>query len=192
MERIRGEDLASAWKSLSEESLGKILSQLQGMIQELRSLKPPPNTGVESCAGGSLYDSRLPHGSPRFGPFKTAQEFHRWLRGDVKATQLSDHVAKQEADDIKAMVALQDGQWPTPVFSHCDLNPSNILIRGEEIVGIIDWEFGGWYPPYWEYTSAWLGNITRSEWQDILISLLEPYHKELEMERTRSKWWGEW
>ncbi|KAF8849680.1 kinase-like protein [Acephala macrosclerotiorum] len=192
MERIQGETLAGAWRNLSKESLGKIFSQLKHMIQELRALEPPPNTGVESCVGGSLYDSRLPHGTPRFGPFKTIQDFHRWLRNNLEPTQIGDDVTAKDADDIKAMVVKQDGLWPSPVFTHCDLNPFNILIRGDQIVGIIDWEFSGWYPSYWEYTSAWLGNLTRSEWQGILLSLLDPYPEELEIERTRSKWWGEW
>ncbi len=192
MERIQGENLAGAWQKLSKESLRKIFSHLAHMIQELRALVPPPNTGVESCVGGSLYDSRLPHGTPRFGPFKTIQEFHRWLRNNLEATQIGDHVTTKDADDIKAMSVKQDGPWPSPVFTHCDLNPSNILIRGDQIVGIIDWEFSGWYPPYWEYTAGWFGNLTRGEWQGILLSLLDPYPEELEMEKTRSKWWGEW
>ena len=192
MERIRGDDLATIWKTLSKESLENIFSQLKTMIQELRSLKPSPNLGVGSCIGGSLYDSRLPNGTPRFGPFKTIQDFHGWLRDDIKATQIGSHVTGQDVDDIKAMIARQEGEWANPTFTHCDLNPSNILIRGHEIVGILDWEFSGWYPSYWEYTSAWLGNRTRVEWQGILLSLLDPYPEELEMEKTRSKWWGEW
>jgi len=192
MERIQGENLAAAWPSLSKESLRKIYSQLKDMIQELRALKPPPDRGVESCVGGSLYDSRLPYGTPRFGPFTTIQEFHRWLRNNLEATQIGDHVTEKEAEDIRAMIDKQDGPWPAPVFTHGDLNPSNILVRGDQIVGIVDWEFSGWYPLYWEYTSAWLGNLTRSEWQGILLSLLDPFTEELKMETTRSKWWGEW
>ncbi|TVY22805.1 hypothetical protein LHYA1_G008399 [Lachnellula hyalina] len=192
MERIQGETLAAAWRKLSKESLQKIFSQLKHMIQELRALKPPPNTGVESCVGGSMYDSRLPHGTPRFGPFKTIQEFHLWLRRNLKATETGDHVTQKEADDVRAMIVKQDALWPAPVFTHCDLNPFNILVRGDRIVGIIDWEFSGWYPSYWEYTSAWRGNLLRSEYQGILLSLLDPYPEELEMERTRCKWWGEW
>lgn len=34
--------------------------------------------------------------------------------------------------------------------------------------------------------------MTRVEWQGILHSLLQPYPEELEMERTRNQWWGEW
>ena len=51
IERIQGEELPKAWKSLSEESVEKILSQLKRILQELRSLTPPPGTGVESCVG---------------------------------------------------------------------------------------------------------------------------------------------
>jgi aminoglycoside phosphotransferase (APT) family kinase protein len=192
MERIQGEELASAWKKLSKKSLGTILAQLKNIIKELRDLEPPPGTGVESCINSSLYDSRLPHGTPRFGPYKTIQEFHRWLRGEVEATQMGDSVTDQEADDIKAMITKQDGHWLPPVFTHCDLNPFNILISGDKLVGIVDWESSGWYPPYWEYTMAWFGNQTRTEWQGILCSLLDTYPEELEMERTRNKWWGEW
>lgn len=154
MERIQGEELASAWKKLSDESLGKNFLQLKGMVQELRALEPPPGTGVGSCVGSSLYDSRLPHGTPRFGPFTTIQEFHRWLRGDLQATQIGDDVSNQDANDIKTMIAKQEGQWPPSVFTHCDLNLFNILISGYKVVGIIDWESSGWYPPYWEFTTA--------------------------------------
>lgn len=27
----------------------------------------------------------------------------------------------------------------------------NILVEGGRITGIIDWEYAGWYPEYWEY-----------------------------------------
>ncbi|KAF2756105.1 kinase-like protein [Pseudovirgaria hyperparasitica] len=192
MERVKGEDLAHAWRKLSKESLEKIFAQLKDMIQELRTLKPPQDIAVGSCAGGSLFDSRLPNGSPRFGPFKTFDEFHRWLREDIDVTKVGGHVTDSEVEDLKAMVKKQDVQWPPPVFTHCDLNPSNILVRGDKIVSIIDWEFSGWYPVYWEYTSAWRGNILREKWQATLFSLLDPYPEELEMEKTRCKWWGEW
>lgn len=55
----------------------------------------------------------------------------------------------------------------------------------------IDWEFAGWYPHYWEYTSAWHGNVIRTGWQDVLHKFLQPYPEELGMEKTRNQWWGE-
>jgi hypothetical protein len=53
MERIRGKELPTAWQKLSEESRQKVFDQLKHMVQEMRSLKPPPEIGVE----GSLCDS---------------------------------------------------------------------------------------------------------------------------------------
>ncbi|OAL30156.1 hypothetical protein AYO20_08872 [Fonsecaea nubica] len=57
MERIQGDNLARVWsmsckKPGFEQFRRKILDQLKGVIQELRSLQPPPGTGVESYAGG--------------------------------------------------------------------------------------------------------------------------------------------
>lgn len=63
------------------------------------------------------------------------------------------------------MAARQDGHWPAPVFTHGDLNPFNVFVRDGLVVGILDWEFAGWYPAYWEYTAVWHGNRTRQAWQ---------------------------
>ena len=89
------------------------------------------------------------------------------------------------------MITKQDGPWPPPVFTHGDLNPFNILLRGTQVVGIIDWEFSGWYPSYWEYTAAWYGNRTRQRWQDELDKFLDIQPEELKMEIVRQKWWGD-
>lgn len=40
------------------------------------------------------------------------------------------------------------------VFSHGDLRPQNILVKDEKVIGVIDWEFSGWYPEYWEFAKA--------------------------------------
>ncbi|RSL83770.1 hypothetical protein CEP51_004304 [Fusarium floridanum] len=191
MERIRGNSLAEAWKTLSDADRKNIFVQLQHIFQELRALPPPPGTGVESCRGGSLRDSRIPRSRPRFGPFKTIQDFHLWLRGYLKPEEHPEREDDQDWKGIKEMAAKQDGPWPSPVFTHGDLNPFNILVRGDRVVGIIDWEFAGWYPCYWEYTSAWCGNLTRQAWQYSITEFLDAYPAELEMEKTRQRWWGD-
>lgn len=190
MERIRGEDIPRAWKRLSEEGRQKMFAQLKAMIDELRRLTPPLGTGVESCTGGSLTDCRIKR-AERFGPFKSIQDFHFWLREDLRPSDHPNRAKDQEWQDIEKMAAMQDGPWPPPVFTHADLNPCNILIRDDNVVAIIDWEFSGWYPHYWEYTSAYYGNISRTGWQDELCNFLETFPAELEMERTRNQWWGE-
>lgn len=190
MERILGEEIPTAWKSLPEPARRKVYSQLKAMIQELRALKPSPGTGVESCVRGSLFDSRITR-CPRFGPFKTIQAFHLWLRDELCLSENQNDRKDDDWLDIEKMVAMQDASWPPPVFTHADLNPFNILVEDGKVVGIIDWESSGWYPAYWEYTSAWHGNMTRTGWQDVLDEFVESYPAELVMEQIRHRWWGE-
>lgn len=40
------------------------------------------------------------------------------------------------------------------VLTHGDLSSLNVLVRGDEVVGVVDWETTGWFPRYWEYTCA--------------------------------------
>jgi thiamine kinase-like enzyme len=89
------------------------------------------------------------------------------------------------------MTAKQNGLWPSRVFTHGDLNPFNISIRGDKVVGIIDWEFSGWYPHYWKHISAWLGNRLSTGWQGDLCKFLDTYPAEFEMEKILHKWWGD-
>ncbi|KAN0119420.1 Protein kinase-like domain containing protein [Hyaloscypha variabilis] len=70
--------------------------------------------------------------------------------------------------------------WPPPVFTHGDLSSLNVLVREDQIVGIIDWETAGWYPSYWEYTTAWQ-----------IDKFQEPMPAELEMEMIRLKDFGD-
>ncbi|KAK0387000.1 hypothetical protein NLU13_5314 [Sarocladium strictum] len=191
MERVQGDELSKLLRTMPKETLENVFSQLREIIRELRALSPAC-TGVESCVGGSLYDSRIPQGNPRFGPFKTIQDFHFWLRKGLRPEEIQDRERDQDWEDLQEMMRRQDGPWPPPVFTHGDLNPSNILVREGRVVGIIDWEFSGWYPHYWEYTSSWFGNITRPEWQSKLDQFLDrPLPGELKMEEVRNKWWGE-
>ncbi|KAH7890944.1 kinase-like domain-containing protein [Phlebopus sp. FC_14] len=166
MERIKGEAIANTWHSRSGESKAKILAQLREMVKEWRKL-PPPGPGVAHVGGGPLYDGRLPGTSLTFGPFKTIQDFHSFLRNGHRARP--DHIP-----EINNMISLQDRPWPMPVFTHGDLSSFNIIVRGDEVVGIIDWETAGWYPSYWEYTT-----------------FLEPMPQELEMEKIRQRYFGD-
>ncbi|TKA22544.1 hypothetical protein B0A50_08085 [Salinomyces thailandicus] len=193
MERIQGQELAVAFKKLPKTDHHKVYAQLRSMLDELRALKPSEATGVESCVGGSVFEHRLPRCPPRFGPFATIQAFHLWLRDDFQPSDEVEQHTRTDSDwrDIEKMAAMQDGLWPPPVFTHGDLNPFNILVRGDKVVAIIDWELAGWYPNYWEYTSTWLGSYLRwPDWQDALHLFLDPFPEELEMDRTRYIWWG--
>jgi aminoglycoside phosphotransferase len=190
MERIKGIPIAHALATATDEARDRLFQQLRSMIKELRAL-PSHGTHVESCVGGSLRDSRIPRSRPRFGPFDSVHEFHRWLREDLRLEEVTNQPESQRSEDLKNMINAQGGPWPGTVFTHGDLNPFNILVRGDQVVGIIDWEFAGWYPTYWEYTSAWCGNVVRPSWQDMLPRFLDAFPEELKMEITRQRFWGD-
>jgi hypothetical protein len=85
----------------------------------------------------------------------------------------------------------------TSVFTHCDLALRytfllfyfshlvitvirNILVEGKIITGIVDWEFSGWYPIYWEFIAAmgpamdcgdyikWVPEFLEPNWQALV------------------------
>ena len=193
MERLPGVTFAEAWPKLSAAQVTAVFKQLRAMLAELGALPSPPAGGVQSCVGGSLRDSRIARSRPRFGPFPDTQAFHLWLREGLRPEEHPerDDAGDQDWQDLKAMAARQDGPWPALVFTHGDLNPFNIFVHEGRVVGIIDWGFAGWYPPYWEYTAAWYRNSIRKAWQDVLPEFLDTFPEELEMEITRQKWYGD-
>lgn len=40
---------------------------------------------------------------------------------------------------------------PDPAFSNGDLWPENLLVRGQRLVGVIDWQHAGWSDPLFEF-----------------------------------------
>lgn len=182
MERIKGEYIGRGWVRRTEESKAKLLSQLSEMVLEMRRLPPPDGVGVASADGGPLYDCRVPGPSLRHGPFSTIQDFHRHLRMGL---EYDDELQP----DVQTLIKQQDQSWPL-LFTHGDLSSLNILARGDEIVGIVDWETAGWYPAYWEYTSACQVNPQNSFWIHEIDKFLQPWPEELAMERIRWERFG--
>ncbi|KAI4145800.1 MAG: hypothetical protein LQ341_002261 [Variospora aurantia] len=186
MEFIRAPMVAQGWRSRSPESRAKIHQQLRRMIDELRSIPSPKHLGVANVAGGPLFDPRLPGKSLTFGPFKDTAEFHLHIREGWDQERCST-LALDRQGEIQELIKQHEGSWPLR-FTHGDLSSLNILARGDEVVGIVDWDTAGWYPSYWEYTTAWHVNPYNEFWQDEVDNFLEPMPEALAMEQTRRKY----
>lgn len=189
MERVRGQALNTILPSLSTADKATIFSQLRSAMDQLRFLEPP-SMAVQSCVGGSLLDSRIAHArDKRFGPFDSIADFHLWLRQHRQLPLTSPHWSDEEVMAIEKMIQCKDeGSWLPPVFTLADLNSSNVIVRNGELAGFIDWEFAGWYPSYWEYTSAWCTAVIATNWRQYLDRFLDPFPVELE---TRNEYWGQ-
>ncbi|KAK3077698.1 hypothetical protein LTS18_009541 [Coniosporium uncinatum] len=188
MERMRGQCLAQRWFGLAPEAKQKTFGQLKNMIDEMRNLLPPVTGAISNVDGGTLYDMRLPrdpsNANGRFGPFQSVQDFHRYLRSAFEAH--SDHVA-----DVSQLIHWQDYQDPKTKFTHGDLSSLNVLVNGDQVTAIIDWETAGWYPEYWEYTTACQVNPRNPWWRDELDKFLEPFPEASEMDKIRLKYFGD-
>ncbi|KAF1852212.1 kinase-like protein [Cucurbitaria berberidis CBS 394.84] len=192
MERIRGETIAKRWHSLSDSSKLLIFTQLKRMIEELRSI-PCQTNGVSNLDGGPIHDYRLHPSS--CGPFDTLSDFHLALRNNVTlpSLQAQNHNSPNPAAilDVKKLVAFHESVIRSPVFTHGDLSSFNILVRNDEVVGIIDWDTAGWLPYYWEYTTAWHANPQNLFWQNEVGNFLDPQEEELSMEKLRRAYFGD-
>ncbi|PYH92219.1 kinase-like protein [Aspergillus ellipticus CBS 707.79] len=182
MERIKGEVIGRGWVRRSEESKARLLSKLRRMIEELRQIPAPKNIGIASVDAGPLYDCRVPGPTIRFGPFKSMQDFHRHLRTGMDFDPELDH-------EVQELMRQHKKEWPL-VFTHGDLSSLNVMVREDDVVGIIDWETSGWYPSYWEYTTACQVNPQNSFWADEIDKFLTPMPEELAMEHLRQKYFG--
>ncbi|KAH0276725.1 kinase-like protein, partial [Aureobasidium melanogenum] len=183
MERIHGQPAVWDWVHRSEASKLKVLDCLKKMVLEMRTLIPESNA-ICSVSGGSLYDPRLLSATRRFGPFKSVREFHDHLRNGIQAD--SSH-----CDEFKELTSLHAQDWGAPTFTHGDLSSLNILVRGDDLVGIIDWETAGWYPTYWEYTTACQVNPQNTFWRTEIEKFLEEMPEALAMEHIRQKYFGD-
>ncbi|KAI9748260.1 MAG: hypothetical protein M1815_003417 [Lichina confinis] len=183
MEHIDGDMLARGWGLRSDKSKVKVLSQLKDYIHEMRRL-PPPGPWVSNVDGGSMLDHRISVDTWRFGPFTTVQSFHEFFHNGLRP-------APTMPAAVNELIAQHDRPWPPPTFTHGDLSSLNILAKGDTVVGIVDWESAGWFPSYWEYTTACQVNPQNSFWREEIEKFLDPFPAELEMEATRQRYFGE-
>ncbi|PGH02261.1 hypothetical protein AJ80_08886 [Polytolypa hystricis UAMH7299] len=181
MSRIAGSPIGHNWEQRPEESKAHLLKQLKAYMEEMRSLKPTHSVAVEGVDNGKLYDMRLSGGLEGFGPFSSVREFHLFLRDGITASP-------GQIPEVNELVEKHEKAQFSTCFTHGDLNSMNVLVKGDSIVGIIDWDTAGWYPDYWEYTTAYNVNPYNDFWKDEIGKFLEEYPDALEMEQLRQKY----
>lgn len=186
MQHIKGGMAASRWTLRSEESKTRILEQLRGMVAELRSVPPPPGTKVGSIDGGPFFDCRLPS-REYWGPFATVREFHEALVDGMPW----DTTDCTKVPDLGELFAFYQQAEEKLVLTHGDLSSLNILVRGDTVVGVVDWETAGWFPAYWEYTTAKYVNPYNPFWEEPVDQFVTPMPEEWKMETIRRRYFGD-
>ncbi|KAI9726909.1 MAG: hypothetical protein M1828_000257 [Chrysothrix sp. TS-e1954] len=186
MEKIKGEMLSQAFSRMSAGETVEMFEQLSRMVKELRNIPVPSRwekrRKIENVDGGTLVDCRRPGGnSDQLGPFGSPETFHKHLRGGF---ELHDNMQA----DVTKLIELQDSRFYDVYFTHADLSVMNYIVRSNKVTGLIDWKISGWYPDYWEYTTA----KSSMYWgEDAVEKFIEPWPKELETEQIRQRWFGD-
>lgn len=149
MTQVPGEDLEDALHTMTDAQVKAVVKELAGHLQQLRRLDKDHGGGggkapvaIGGAGGTRGYDNRL--GSRPWGPFSTAAEFHTHVRFGEPLEHWSHE------PDVVAVHGRPEGAYRLR-FSHADIAPRNVRVKGGRVTGIIDWEFAGWYPEYWEY-----------------------------------------
>ncbi|KAG8412956.1 hypothetical protein J3458_013379 [Metarhizium acridum] len=66
-------------------------------------------------------------------------------------------------------------------LAHSDFDPRNILVQGDKVTAILNWEMSGYYSTSWEYGNALLRPGSEGAWSrsKAVDKILEAFHKEL-------------
>lgn len=149
MERVPGTTLETAWPTLSTAERESIADQVVAFISELRNLQSP------------VIQAALLNRKPFQPGLKNAIDLNRER---LKASASNLRIAAYIRDKSAAL----DGQ--TNVFTHGDLDWSNIMIADKQVSGIIDWELSGYFPPYWEWIQVkrFAGRLPNETWFGLL------------------------
>ncbi|KAG6002939.1 hypothetical protein E4U21_002504 [Claviceps maximensis] len=174
--RIPGIPLGACINTLSHSEEAALVYDLQQALYQLRTIPRETASGyaITNVLGNACYDGRIitstiydPEQGDFAGPFVDEAEFH-------------DHLRISDPPDVSQHNAHRI------VFTHGDLNMRNILMHNGRLSGIVDWEFAGWYPEYWEYTKAHFVSSVTQRWLRIVDKVFKPigdFETELEVER---------
>lgn len=188
MSRVKGRPIGLGWKEKHDDSKKKILNQLKGYIQELRSLTPPKAGYVGGLEGCYAYDMRIPAIQGGFKSADSVTEFHRLIRENIDQTPGASDERKAI---FERLVALQKNCSNNTHFSHGDLSALNILVNKDEVIGILDWDTSGWYPDYWEYARRKCDcHPFEHVWSNETDRYLDQFNDAVEMENIRIELYG--
>jgi hypothetical protein len=183
MERIQGSSLELEWPQMDSATKEAVAFQLRNIFGEMRKLDSPGgycSVGHQGLPDGLFWtDNPL---KPFAGPFNTEAELNNTLILKYTESGLSKYKANYYARTFDGVF-----QGHEPTFSHADFQRKNVLIRDRETQSdgahlelvIIDWEFAGWYPSYWEYARAIFAcGRWDDDWNDWVDKILKPFRNE--------------
>ncbi|OIW26255.1 kinase-like protein [Coniochaeta ligniaria NRRL 30616] len=168
MEYVEGQTLQQAWPVLTPDQRSDIMAQLSDYIAQMRALSGIHLGRLDGQ--GVVVPSVMTRSG---GPFGTLAGFHDWLVQPPKRLQAQSMYWHQITAQLGA-------EYPI-VFTHGDIAARNIMMHDGRIVALLDWEFAGWYPEYWEYVFA-LRGLDNIDWETLGRHLPSLFAKRYDLE----------
>ena len=190
MERIEGATLEEAWAQLSWRTTIKLAVQLRRFIHLLRSV---PSLTAGSVATGECRSFWLDdrYSLPARSSPEVITSFITFWVGFVSIRQAMK-VAAQGSFHPQGYIP---PTAKTFVFTHHDLAPQNLLLDSSDQLWLLDWDYAGWYPSYFEYASmqnffipqgwGWLSRIRWHLFSWITVGRFEQEMRVLREIRTK-------
>lgn len=149
IKRVPGKPIYKAWPTLSKEQKQAISTEIQKHIQSLRNLPQPEHLRGRLCSISeeAVSDESLSLFEPK-GPFETVNELIDYLV-EPSVICCSEDIVKEQRAILSSSSNI--------VFTHGDLNPTNIMVhfhKGRCTVSFIDWACSSWMPLYWDAFDA--------------------------------------
>jgi aminoglycoside phosphotransferase (APT) family kinase protein len=177
MSLVPGTTLEAVWPKLDDSLKRSVQEQLNDIFIELRSLTRPDNMPLGGVAGEGCQDLRR-YVRRTTDPIWTTEDFDNWQFSNPRFGS---------PIYIKVLRSLCPPLSQKHVLSHNDLRPENIMVElggGQcRMTGIIDWQYGGFYPEYFESTKVMNGLSTNedNDWYLFIPECISPL-------RNTEKW----
>ena len=180
MDFIEGDSLEEAWQSMDSEQKHSIAEQLGQIITTMR--KVPSNGCKIGSFDGTARDCR--QFSDYFGgPFEDVCDFNEFTLDFLRGTPLAIRKTLVEAFERSSQSRTR------VVLSHGDLVPRNIIVKEGRVQALLDWEYAGWYPEYWEYVKFFDRPTDCKDWKDYAEVIFDTsYPAELLTFQALARW----
>lgn len=176
MEFVDGECLEEAWPSMDSKQKQSIAEQIRDIITTMRQATPTQDT-IGAC-GGPARDCRQ-FSDYYGGPFNNEADFNKYVLDFLRGTPSLVQSALADALSVSSRI----------VFTHGDLVPRNIIVKGDRVQALLDWEYSGWYPEYWEYVKFFDRPTDCKDWKEYAETIFEVrYSKELLTYQALARW----
>lgn len=169
--------LAQAWPNLSHREKSSIQHQLDSIFCRLRAIRQDDGNQLGGVCGEGVRELRV----DERGLFKGVTTVEQFNELQFSAVH---HGSATYVEFLRSF--LKPGDSATlaheSVFSHGDVRTDNIMVKKDSdtddyvVTGIIDWEFSGFYPAWYECTALTrtLSIVDEDDWYLYLPEVISP------------------